>query len=106
MKQIRVVIFDLDGTLLNTLDDLADSMNHVLEEFHYPVRTLKEIRSFVGNGVRKLVERSMGYSDDHEYSVDEIEAVDKVFARMKAYYEGHSNVKTAPYDGVADSLEQ
>lgn len=106
MKQIRAVIFDLDGTLLNTLDDLADSMNHVLEEFGYPARTLVEIRKFVGNGVRKLVERSMGYPDDKVYTEEERSNVDQVFDRMRAYYAEHSNEKTAPYAGVTECLEQ
>ena len=54
----QLAIFDLDGTLLNTLDDLADSVNYILNQFGYPVRTLTEVRCFVGNGIRKLIERS------------------------------------------------
>ena len=54
----QLAIFDLDGTLLNTLDDLADSVNFIMNEFGYPQRTLTEVRSFVGNGIRKLIERS------------------------------------------------
>ena len=52
-------IFDLDGTLLNTLDDLMDSMNYILRQNNFPERTKDEIRKFVGNGVRKLVERAI-----------------------------------------------
>ena len=56
---IKTVIFDLDGTLLNTLLDLKESTNYALRQFGYPERTLEEIRYFVGNGVRKLIERAV-----------------------------------------------
>ena len=55
----KAVIFDLDGTLLNTLDDLADSTNYALSKFGYPTRTIEEVRQFVGNGVAKLIERAI-----------------------------------------------
>ena len=55
---IDTVLFDLDGTLLNTLDDLCDSTNFALAEFGYPARTLEEVRGFVGEGVRLLIERA------------------------------------------------
>lgn len=51
------VIFDLDGTLLNTLEDLKDSTNYALAQHSYPTRTLEEVRCFVGNGIRKLIDR-------------------------------------------------
>ena len=56
---IKAVVFDLDGTLLNTLDDLKESTNFALRKFNYPERTLEEVRCFVGNGVRKLIERAV-----------------------------------------------
>ena len=56
---IKTVIFDLDGTLLNTLEDLKDATNFALSEFGYPKRSLEEIRCFVGNGVKKLIERAV-----------------------------------------------
>ena len=55
----KAVIFDLDGTLLNTLEDLMDAVNYALTKYGYPARTLSEIRAFVGNGVRKLMERAL-----------------------------------------------
>lgn len=58
-KKIKAVVFDLDGTLLNTLDDLADSTNYALAQYGFPCRTLEEVRGFVGNGVRKLMERAV-----------------------------------------------
>ncbi len=56
----KLVIFDMDGTILNTLEDLADSMNHCLPHFGMPTRSLDEIRRFIGNGVHKLAERAGG----------------------------------------------
>ena len=54
----KIVIFDLDGTILNTLEDLADSTNYALSVFDMPERTIEEIRHFVGNGIRKLLLKS------------------------------------------------
>ena len=56
MKKYKTIIFDLDGTLLNTLEDLADGVNVCLKRHGYPERTLEEVRHFVGNGIRKLIE--------------------------------------------------
>ena len=55
----KIVVFDLDGTILNTLEDLADSTNYALSVFDMPERTIEEIRHFVGNGIRKLMERAV-----------------------------------------------
>ena len=59
MKQYHTVIFDLDGTLLNTLEDLTDSINWAMQKYGYPLHTIDEVRSFVGNGLHKLVERAL-----------------------------------------------
>ena len=59
MRKYDTVIFDLDGTLLNTLDDLADAVNFVMEENGYPKRTIDEVRRFVGNGIRRLMEQAV-----------------------------------------------
>ena len=59
MTKITTIVFDLDGTLLNTLDDLADSTNYALAQFGFPTRSVEEVRCFVGNGVRKLMERAV-----------------------------------------------
>ena len=89
----NTVIFDLDGTLLNTLDDLADSVNYALSKMNYPPRDKSEIRLFLGNGIRNLMKLSVpdGISD---------EDFDKVFAIFKEYYNIHNQDKTKPYDGV------
>lgn len=94
----KAAIFDLDGTLLDTLEDLADSVNHVLADNGYPIRTIEEIRCFVGNGIRKLIERSV----PAETSIDNI---DKIHQEFITYYKEHCMEKTRPYDGVLELLK-
>lgn len=91
------VIFDLDGTLLNTIDDLADSVNFALTELDYPTRTREEIRSFVGNGVAVLVELAI---PDGKNNPD----FEKCLAIFKEHYANNMENKTAPYDGIMDML--
>ncbi|TAH66936.1 MAG: HAD-IIIA family hydrolase [Anaerolineaceae bacterium] len=91
------IIFDLDGTLLNTLDDLKDSLNFALEKYGYQERTLEEVRSFVGNGVRKLVQRSLPlHSSEKE--------VEQCLATFTAHYNENMQNKTRPYDGIMELL--
>ena len=97
----RYAIFDLDGTLLDTLDDLTDSMNYILGMHNFPLRTRDEVRNFVGNGVRKLVERAV----PPEYKADE-EFIDKFYDDFSLYYNSHSDIKTAPYPGTLDMLDK
>lgn len=93
------VIWDLDGTLLDTLGDLADSVNYTLAQFGLPPRSLGEIRGFVGNGVKNLLLRSMpGQPTDPP--------LDAVLPVYLEYYAAHNQIKTCPYDGVADALGQ
>ena len=87
------VVFDLDGTLLDTLGDLRDSVNFALEKNNLPKRTTEEIRSFVGNGIRLLIERSVPENAP-------IETVDKCFSDFKEYYKDHSAILTKPYDEI------
>ena len=91
------ILFDLDGTLLNTLEDLADATNAALEHFGYPTRTLEQIRSFVGNGAKRQITLSLpeGCSD---------ETIEQVLAWYKVYYAAHSQVKTRPYAGIPEAL--
>ena len=93
----NAVIFDLDGTILSTLDDLADSVNYVLEKNGMPKRTKEEIRRFVGNGIRSLIERSVAPETNTL-------TTDKVFADFIPYYKEHCADKTKPYDGIMDML--
>lgn len=97
MKRYTTIIFDLDGTLLYTLDDLKNAVNYALVECGYPERSLEEVRRFVGNGVRKLVERAvpMGTSVDN---------IDKVFEVFKKYYDMHATDNTRLYEGINEIL--
>jgi phosphoglycolate phosphatase len=91
------IIFDLDGTLLNTLDDLHDSVNYALEKNALGLRSLDEIRRFVGNGVRKLIKRAVPEGTDNEM-------YEAVYADFERHYDKNCRNKTAPYDGVTDLL--
>ena len=93
----KLAIFDLDGTVLDTIEDLADSVNHALSENSLPTRTVAEVCGFVGNGIHSLIERSVptGTAPD---------VTEAVFNEFKEYYKAHSAVKTRPYDGICDML--
>ncbi len=91
-------IFDLDGTLLDTLGDLAASVNYALRTHAMPEHTIDDVRRFVGNGVRKLMERAIpdgGSNPDFEAT----------FATFRQYYMAHSLDTTKPYDGIPETLE-
>lgn len=94
---INTIVFDLDGTLLNTLEDLKDSVNYALERQGFPLRDLNEIRSFVGNGIRLLMERAVPENTPAE-------TFEICFRDFCDYYKIHMEDKTAPYDGINDML--
>ena len=94
-----LVIFDLDGTLLNTLDDLADAANAALAEYGFPPRTTEEIRAFIGNGVSRLIHRVVPEGTDEAVAA-------AVLARFKAVYTEHVNDKTVPYPGILFLLRE
>ena len=94
---INAIIFDLDGTLLYTLEDLKNSVNYALKELNLPQRSLEEIRNFVGNGIYKLIERSVGENSD------KIEACLEIF---KIHYSKTSKNNTKPYSGVIEGLKK
>ena len=96
---IKAMIFDLDGTLLNTLDDLCTSTNYALSSHNLPIRTKEEIRSFVGNGVRLLIERAVP-------SNTLTTVVDSVFTTFREHYQLHMNDQTRPYDRIIELLEE
>ena len=99
MKKYETVVFDLDGTLLNTLEDLADATNYALRTMQMPERTIGEVRAFVGNGVRRLMELSVpGGFDNPKF--------EETFAVFKKYYGEHCNDKTRAYDGVVPVLRK
>ena len=88
------ILFDLDGTLLDTLEDLKDAVNHVLREFGYPEHTLREIRNMVGNGARVLIARA----------VPERAEAEPVLAAFQEYYQCHCRIKTNKPDGAVKKL--
>lgn len=93
----KLAIFDMDGTILNTLDDLADSLNYALSKNNFPKRSKKEIRSFVGNGAKLLVQRAVPDGTSSEQ-------MDKVYSDDIAHYNDHCDEKTAPYDGIIELI--
>ena len=93
-----IAIFDLDGTILNTLEDLADSTNYALKTCGYPERTMDEVRQFVGNGIRKLMERAVPEGIP-------VEEIDRVHETFTAHYKVHCADKTRPYDGIMELLQ-
>lgn len=99
MKKYDTVIFDLDGTLLNTLEDLTDAVNFVMRANEYPERTIEEVRCFVGNGIRRLMELAVpeGVSED---------TFENVFEQFKSYYTDHCQIKTCAYEGIMELLEK
>ena len=96
--EIKAVIFDLDGTLTDTLADLTNSVNHALSEFGFPKRSADEVRSFVGNGVRRLISLSVPYGTSENVCEACLDA-------FKAHYEKNSCVNTKPYNGINEVLE-
>ena len=90
------ILWDLDGTLLATLEDLADGVNYTMTQFGYPTRTLQEVRCFVGNGARRLIERAVPEGAD----------VDEVLNVFRTYYDAHCQIKTKPYDGIMEALAE
>ena len=92
-------IFDLDGTLLDTLQDLANSVNYALRQYGLPEHSLDDVRRFVGNGVRLLMERAVPDGAQHP----QFEAV---FATFRQHYMEHSLDTTRPYDGIVETIRE
>ena len=96
---IHGIIFDLDGTLLNTLEDLCDSTNYALKQFNYPQRTIDEIRSFVGNGVKLLIQRAIPNGENNPN-------FEKCLEIFKIHYKENMYNKTKPYDRIPELLKE
>ena len=97
MQQYDTYIFDLDGTLLNTLTDLAASCNYALRTSGMPERTLEEVRLFVGNGVKKLMERAIPGGATHP-------KFGETYAAFRSHYLQHGLDHTQPYPGVSNKF--
>ena len=98
LQVIDTIIFDLDGTLLNTLEDLTDSVNYMLAQYGFPTHTVEEVRMYVGNGVRLLVERAL--------PADKKQMTDECLKVFSAHYDKNKANKTRPYDGINEMLAQ
>ena len=99
IMRYELAVFDMDGTILNTLDDLTDATNHALRTFGYPEHSIEEVRFFVGNGIAKLIERATPAGTSEEERA-------KVRAEFMDYYKIHSADKTGPYTGINDLLKK
>ena len=91
------IIFDLDGTLLDTLEDLTDSVNYAMERFGLPAHTPDAVRGFVGNGVAKLIERAIPQGVENP-------SYEAIFETFKEHYAKHCEDKTRPYEGIMEVL--
>lgn len=99
MKKYQAILFDLDGTLLDTLEDLTDSVNAILGKYGFPLRDREEIRKFLGNGSEQLMKAAL------PEGISETDFT-KYLKEYQAYYKGHMEEKTAPYEGILPLLEE
>ncbi|HAG69930.1 MAG TPA: HAD family hydrolase [Lachnospiraceae bacterium] len=95
----KLAIFDMDGTILDTLKDMTDAVNHTMKEFGYPGHSLDEVRQMVGNGIRRLIERAVPEGTDREET-------ERVYASYVPYYEAHCAVATRPYEGIVSAIRE
>lgn len=96
----KLIIFDLDGTLLNTIDDLGEACNHALAAYGYPMHAIEEYPRLVGNGINKLIERALPEGHKDEATVLRLREV------FVPYYNAHNRVYTRPYEGIPELLAQ
>ena len=102
MKQL--ILFDLDGTLLDTLEDLSSAVNHALELRALPLHTVDEYRGMVGHGVRNLVQQALEASLSADLVSDSL--IDAALADFRTYYQAHIDVHTRPYPGIQELLSE
>ena len=96
---MRLIVFDLDGTLINSLEDLADSANYILTQHGFPTHPVDAYRYFVGDGVRKLIERILPPEERNDIQIEQCRQ------EFVEYYKIHMEDKTAVYDGITDLLK-
>lgn len=95
----KAAIFDLDGTLLNTIDDLTDAVNHTMEKFGFDTYTVAQVRKYVGNGVSQLIARCIPDGENNPKFADTLE-------EYRRYYSLNSEIKTKPYDGIIELINK
>ncbi len=100
------ILFDLDGTLLDTLQDITNSVNYALRESQLPERTLDEIKTYVGNGIRKLFVRALMVSAKECHKTIDDEAIDLALVLFRKHYMEHCKDCTKPYEGIMDLLQK
>ena len=93
------ILFDLDGTLLNTLEDLTDATNYVLRKFGFPERSIEQVRRAIGNGAANQLRKSAPAGTPEE-------TIEQMLAIYKPYYTAHCQIKTRPYDGIPEALTE
>ena len=98
-RKYETIIFDMDGTVLDTLEDLTDAVNYAMRKTELPEHSIDEVREFVGNGVYRLMERSVPNGEKNSCFA-------AAFAAFKEYYGSHCNDKTRAYDGILPLLRQ
>lgn len=95
----NTILFDLDGTLLYTLEDLTDSINYMLDKYGLPTHSLEDVRRFVGNGLRMLVIRALPDGENYEN-------FEEFLKEFIEYYNCHNLIKTRPYDGIMETTKK
>lgn len=96
---IKLAIFDLDGTILNTIPDLTSAMNHAMEEMGRPRITCRHTRRYIGNGIQKFAQRALGEDATPEEAAEAV-------VYFKEYYAGHLADRTVPYDGISEAIAE
>ena len=94
----NTILFDLDGTLLYTLEDLTDSINYMLDKYGLPTHPIEDVRRFVGNGLKMLVIRALPNGENYEH-------FEEFFHEFVDYYNRHNRIKTKPYPGVLETTQ-
>ncbi len=95
----KAVIFDMDGTVLNTIEDITDSVNAIMKRNNLPERTIDEVRHFVGNGANVLMSRVIPEGEKHP-------EFERILKEYSEYYEAHCNIKTGPYRNILNLLKE
>lgn len=95
---MKTLIFDMDGTILDTIEDITNAVNYILVKYGMPKRSVDEVKFFVGNGLYKTLERSAPSGTSEEL-------LKSIYEEMVSYYKEHSNINTKPYDGIIDAIK-